>query len=281
MEKPIFANEDRWLLPDGVDEVLPPRARHMESLRRRLIDLYSSWGYELIIPPFIEFLDSLLTGTGRDLDLQTFKVIDQLSGRMLGIRADMTPQAARIDGHQLKREEPVRLCYCGTVLHTRPQWLGHSRDPLQVGAELFGQAGIESDTEILSLMLQTLCVTGIQDLHVDVGHVGIFRGLARVAELSPELEQRLFEALQRKARVEIEALLTEAEITGDVRTMLAGLAELAGGQEVLAEARRVLANAPADVRAALDDLEALSAALRRRHPDVAVHFDLAELRSYQ
>ncbi|RFA30468.1 ATP phosphoribosyltransferase regulatory subunit [Alkalilimnicola ehrlichii] len=281
MKESAFSTDNRWLLPEGVDEVLPPRASALEDLRRQLLDRFSSWGYELIIPPFIEFLDSLLTGVGHDLDLQTFKVTDQMSGRMMGVRADMTPQAARIDAHQLKREGPVRLCYIGTVLRTRPYGLGRSRDPLQVGAELFGHAGVESDLEIISLMLETLAITGVTAPHLDIGHVGIFRGLAREANLSADVEAQLFDALQRKARVEIEDILAESNVAAPQRDMLSALQDLNGGVEILDHAQRALHSAGAEVQAALKTLWSAASALERRHPQVPLHFDLAELRAYQ
>lgn len=155
-----MTDQDRWLLPEGIEELLPPRAARVERLRRRLLDLYRGWGYELVTPPLIEYLESLLTGMGGDLDLQTFKLTDQLTGRLMGVRADITPQVARIDAHRLQREAPVRLCYLDRVLRTRPEEFGGSRSPLQVGAELYGHAGIESDVEILCLMLETLELTG-------------------------------------------------------------------------------------------------------------------------
>lgn len=281
MNENDIAKDNRWLLPEGVDEVLPPRAALLEQRRRELLDLFAAWGYELVIPPFIEFLDSLLTGAGRDLDLATFKLTDQLSGRLMGVRADMTPQAARIEAHQLKRDEPVRLCYLGTVLKTRPEGMGRSRDPLQVGAELFGHAGIESDVEIISLMLESVRTIGIDALHLDLGHVGIFRALAAQAGLDADTESRLFDALQRKARGEIMALLESLPIHAELREMLASLPALNGGVECLAEARQRLARASADVLAALGELEAIAQALREREPALPLHFDLAELRGYQ
>jgi len=275
-----MTQEDRWLLPEGIEEVLPPAAERLERLRRRLLDLYRAWGYELFIPPFIEYLESLLTGTGNDLDLQTFKLTDQLTGRMMGVRADMTPQAARIDAHSLKRNGPVRLCYMGTVLHTRPEAIGGTRSPLQVGAELFGHAGIESDVEILCLMLETLAVAGFDEVHVDLGHVGIFRGLAREAGLDAVQEGVLFDALQRKARPELEAYLAELNLDAAQRERLIVLVELNGGSEVLAAARTQLQGAGPDVQAALDNLERIVEAARGRLSNVTLYFDLAELRGY-
>ena len=178
--------EERWLLPAGIDEVLPAEAQVMEGLRRELLDLYRSWGYELVIPPFIDYLDSLLTGTGHDLDLQTFKLTDQLTGRLLGVRADMTPQVARIDAHHLRRESPTRLCYLGTVLHTRSDGFAGTRSPMQLGAEIYGHSGVASDAEILRLVVLTLRRAGIEGAYLDLGHVGIFRGLARQAGLTPD-----------------------------------------------------------------------------------------------
>jgi ATP phosphoribosyltransferase regulatory subunit len=273
-------NDERWLLPDGIDEVLPPEAWQLEGVRRRLLDLFRTWGYELVIPPFIEYLESLLTGTGRDLELQTFKLTDQLSGRLMGIRADITPQAARIDAHQLRRDGPTRLCYLGTILHSRPDGFAGSRSPLQLGAELYGHAGVESDVEIVCLMMETLAAAGVADVHLDLGHVGVYRGLARAAGLSAEQETTLFDALQRKAEPEIEALVRQFGIAGSQAAMFLALAELNGGGEVFAQARAQLAGAPADVLAAIDYVEAVGGELGRRLPGVPVHVDLAELRAY-
>ena len=271
---------DHWLLPEGIAELLPDEAWRLEVLRRGLLDVYRSWGYELIIPPMVEFLESLLTGTGHDLDLQTFKLTDQLTGRLLGVRADMTPQAARIDTHQLKREAPVRLCYLGTVLHTRPDGFTGSRSPMQVGAELFGHAGMESDLEILALMLETLRITGVEHVHLDLGHVGIFRNLARQADLTAEQEDGLFQVLQRKALPEIQTMLDALCLPARVREQLGSLAGLHGGWEVLDAARELLQDAQESVHAALDNLVAIAIQVKRRWPDLPLYFDLAELRGY-
>jgi ATP phosphoribosyltransferase regulatory subunit len=272
--------EDTWLLPEGIDELLPAQARALEALRRDLLDCYAGWGYQLVITPFIEFLDSLLTGTGRDLDLQTFKLTDQLSGRQLGVRADITPQAARIDAHRLRHQAPTRLCYIGSVLRTRADGFSGSRSPLQIGAELYGHAGVESDVEILCLMLETLRIAGLSDVYLDLGHVGIYRTLAETAGLSARQEAELFEALQRKAAAEIEELLHGFGLAAPVRRMLSGLVELNGGEEVLPQARALLAEAPRAVAEAIDYVEAVATQLRRSLPEVPVHFDLAELRAY-
>lgn len=276
-----MSSKDQWLLPDGIGEVLPPEAWRLERARRELLDMFARRGYDLIMPPLIEYLESLLTGAGNDLDLQTFKVTDQVSGRMLGLRADMTPQAARIDAHPLRRDAPTRLCYIGPVLHTRSDGFGSSRSPLQVGAELFGHAGIESDTEILELVLETLSLLKIPDVHVDLGHVGIFRGLARDAGLSPLQENDLFDALQRKAVPEIEEMLAVQVTDSDKRSRLAALARLNGGPEVFTQAREQLAGAGESVMAALDNLDAITGLLKQRAGDVTLNFDLAELRGYK
>lgn len=269
-----------WLLPDGIDEVLPEQARALEALRRDLLDMYASWGYELVITPFIEYLDSLLTGTGRDLELQTFKLTDQISGRLLGVRADITPQAARIDAHRLRHTAPTRLCYIGSVLRTRPDGFTSSRSPLQIGAELYGHAGVESDVEILCLMMQTLHMAGLEGLYLDLGHVGIYRGLAKAAGLDAGQEAALFEALQRKAGPEIAALVAEFGLDAPMAAMMNALAELNGDVDVLARAHQVLADAPPAVHAAIDYVQRVAECLADCLPEVPVHFDLAELRAY-
>ncbi|WP_372866512.1 ATP phosphoribosyltransferase regulatory subunit, partial [Pseudomonas sp.] len=226
-----MATVDRWLLPDGIEEVLPPEAARIEVARRQVLDLFQRWGYEFVVTPHIEYLESLLTGAGRDLDLRTFKVTDPLSGRQMGFRADITPQVARIDAHTLRREGPSRLCYAGSVVHAQPRALTTSRSPIQLGAELYGDASPASDVEVISLLVDTLELAQVPDIHMDLGHVGIYRGLARAAGLSGEVEQQLFDALQRKAMDEI-VLLTEA-LPAALCKMLRALAELCGGREVL------------------------------------------------
>ena len=280
MKEAEFSRANRWLLPDGVDEVLPPRAAALETLRRDMLDAWRNWGYELVMPPVIEYLDSLLIGTGPDLDLQTFKLTDQLSGRMMGVRADMTPQAARIDAHQLKRSGPTRLCYLGTVLNTRPEGPGRSRNPVQLGAELFGHGGVESDVEIIALMMETLRIAGLPTPHLDIGHVGIYRALASEAGLDPDTENRLFDCLQRKAAGEIRDLLQSVP-SGGARDRLAALTNLNGSVEVLNHAGEQLAGAGEAVQTALKHLWALSSAVERQIPEVTLHFDLAELRGYR
>jgi len=274
-----MATVDRWLLPDGIEEVLPPEAARIELVRRQTLDLFRRWGYEFVVTPHIEFLESLLTGAGQDLDLRTFKVTDPLSGRLIGFRADITPQVARIDAHTLRREGPSRLCYAGSVLHAKPRALSTSRSPIQLGAELYGDASPASDVEVISLMLEVLDQVEVPDVHMDLGHVGIYRGLVRAAGLSGDCERQLFDALQRKAIDEVE-LLTASLPEGQA-SMLRALAELCGDREVLDLARACLVEAPAEVRAALDELIAIADELAVRYPELPLYFDLSELRGYR
>lgn len=278
---------DRWLLPEGVEEVLPEEAFKLETLRRQILDLYASWGYDLVIPPLIEYLDSLLVGSSHDLDLQTFKITDQLTGRMMGLRADITPQVARIDAHcfRLRGGEwldlPVRLCYSDNVAHTRPRGLLASRIPIRIGAELFGHAGVGCDIELICLMHDTLSLTQIEDVHIVLGHVGIFRSLVRASQLSIDSENELFDALQRKAYVEIDAFL-EAQIEDDgIRKMLNDLSRFSGDESILPAALKSFKNAPNAVQKELLELEAIAKGVKRRMPNVSLGFDLCELRGYE
>ena len=269
-----------WILPQGIEEALPEQAAGLECLRRNLLDLYASWGYEMVMPPFIDHIESLLTGTGRDLDLQTFKLVDQLSGRTLGLRADMTPQVARIDAHQLNRSVPSRLCYIGTVLHTRSDSFGSSRSPLQVGAELYGHAGVESDVEILDLMLKTFEVAVVNDIYLDIGNVDVYKNLAKQAGLQAEDEIRLFELLQQKAVTEIRQLVESLSVDSSIARMISQLAELNGDLSILQRARETLKQAGPDVIAAIDYLEQVALAVSRHNKDVRLNIDLAELHGY-
>lgn len=272
--------EDPWLLPEGIEEVLPDEALKLERLRRTVLDLFASWGYRQVIPPLIEYIESLLTGTGSDLDLQTFKLIDQVSGRLLGVRADMTPQVARIDARHADHGWPNRLCYIGTVLHTRADHLETSRSPMQVGAELYGHEGRAADFEIIRLMLAMFESAGVGGVHLDLGHVGIYRTLARQTGLNPEQEVELFDILQRKARPELDNFLSSIEAPTTSASMLRALTDLHGGTEVLNEARQYLSAAGEAIRGALDDLEEIALRLHQDFPDLPLHFDLAELRGY-
>ncbi|MDN3520255.1 ATP phosphoribosyltransferase regulatory subunit [Halomonas ramblicola] len=271
---------DRWLLPDGMDEVLPPQASRMEELRRALLDLFHRWGYDQVMPPTAEFLDSLLTGTGSDLALQTFKLTDQLTGRMMGVSADVTPQVARMDAHSLKRQGPVRLCYCTNVLRATPDQHQGGRSPVQVGVELFGHAGLEADLEILHLALASLDAAGADEIHLALGHIGIYRSLVEAAGLEGDAERALFEALELKSPGELAARVAESVADPALAEMFMALARLHGGAEVLEEAREAFAEAPAAVGAALDQLRALHRGVLAAHPEVEPYFDLGELRGY-
>jgi ATP phosphoribosyltransferase regulatory subunit len=275
-----MTDNGHWILPQGIEEALPEQAARLECLRRDLLDLYTSWCYEMVMPPFIDHIESLLTGTGHDLDLQTFKLVDQLSGRTLGVRADMTPQVARIDAHQLKRDVPTRLCYIGTVLRTRSDSFGSSRSPLQVGAELYGHAGVESDVEILDLMLKTFEVAGVDDIYLDIGNVDIYKNLARRAGLDRQDEIRLFELLQQKAVTEIRQLVAGLSVDATVATMITQLAELNGGMSAIERARQMLKTAGPDVLAAIDYLEQVALGVSRHNDGVRLNVDLAELHGY-
>jgi ATP phosphoribosyltransferase regulatory subunit len=264
-----------WLLPEYIEDILPAEAARIERLRRDALDLFSTHGYQLVMPPLLEYVESLLTGTGYDLDLRTFKLVDQLSGRMLGVRADITPQVARIDAHLLNRSGVTRLCYAGSVLHTLPSGMNRTREPLQIGAEIYGHRGIESDVEIQCLMMKVLKAARVDKVYLDIGHVAVFRSLVKRAKVAPGLEIELFRAMQ----VKDVPLLRELTKNLDRRTReaLIVLPELYGGPEVLVQARRRLPD-HAEIRSALRSLKALSERLR----DVA-HvrcFDLAELRGY-
>ncbi len=272
---------DRWLLPEGVEEVLPPQAHRLETLRREILDLYRGWGYQMVITPMIEYLDSLLVGSSHDLDLHTFKITDQLSGRMMGVRADITPQVARIDARNLHRDGPARLCYADSVLHTRPQGLLSSRVPIKIGAELFGHAGVACDTELILLMAETLRLAGIRPIHVVLGHVGIFRALVAAAGLNADAETELFDLVQRKAHAETDAWLDAKVSDAGMREQLRGLSQLSGGAEVMNQAEELLLTAPAPVRGALNELRQISDAVGKRIQDISLGFDLSELRGYQ
>lgn len=263
----------RWLLPESIEDVLPAEARRVERLRRALLDEFALHGYELVMPPLLEYLESLLTGSGHDMDLRTFKLVDQLSGRTMGIRADITPQVARIDAHLLNRKGVARLCYCGSVLHTLPSGLTATREPLQVGAELYGHAGIEADVEVVRLLAQALEVAGVRASRIDLGHVGVFRALSARGGLDPELEQELFAVLQAKDLPDLRELVKD--VAEPVRSALLALPECYGGVEAL---ERVLSLAPGDaeIGQAVNDLRKLASALA----DLPISFDLADLRGY-
>ncbi len=262
----------KWVLPEYIEDILPAEAMRIEKLRRRLLDLFFEKHYELVMPPLLEYTDSLLTGTGRDLELRTFKVVDQLSGRMMGLRADITPQVARIDAHLLNRAGVTRLCYCGSVLHTRPAGPAATREPIQIGAELYGEAGVEGDLEILQLACEALDAAGASNARIDIGHVSVFRSIVRAAEVDAELEGQLFEALQKKDLPALKELTKK--MNQKTREALLLLPELYGGAEVLDAAEKKLPRL-AELTRALGTLRKLAKACR-----LPASFDLAELRGY-
>lgn len=272
---------DRWLLPDGVKEILPPESGQLESLRRTLLDLFHSWGYDLVMPPTVEYLDSLLTGTGNDLDLATYKVTDQLTGRLMGIRADTTPQVARIDAHSLPRKTAARYCYCNSVLHTLPANMLAGRSPMQIGAELYGHSGVASDIEMVCLMLETLLTAGIKGpITIDIGHVAFYRALLKEADLSEDQQYKLYELLQGKRLTELDAFLELSPLSSERRSQFQQLLHLSGGIEVLDQAEALMGGLSADTDKALAELRELADAVNVRYPSVKLFFDASELRGY-
>jgi len=269
---------NRWLLPEDIADVLPAQARKVETLRRTILDLYQSYGYELVSPPILEFLDSLLTGTGSDLNLQTFKLVDQLSGRTLGLRADITPQVARIDAHLLNRAGVTRLCYAGSVAHARTPVGSSAREELQLGAEIYGCATWEADFEAITLLLKTLATAGLEKVYLDLSHAGILTGILAEQKLDKEAIESLYDLLQSKDRPRLSqwAICLPAKTT----EALMALTELNGPcAEVLMKAKQVLPKHAA-IDQALTDLEGLVAAVSASS-GLELSIDLADLRGYQ
>lgn len=264
-----------WLLPENIQDMLPDEAWRIEAMRASVLELLRRSGYQLVAPPLLEYAEALLINGNHDMDLRSFKLVDQLSGRTLALRADITPQVARIDAHLLNRQGVARLCYAGSVLHTQPAGLMRTREPLQIGAELYGHAGIESDLEIQRLMLQTLALLGIDGVHLDLGHVAVFRALIKHAGIGEELESELFSALQRKDMPTLSDLV--AGLSGDVRDGLLALPQLYGGEEVLGRARQALPDIP-EIHVALEQLQRASQELQPLAADIGI--DLAELGGY-
>ncbi len=262
-----------WVLPDHIADVLPSEARHIEEIRRNLLDMARCYGYELVMPPMLEHLESLLTGTGESLDLQTFKLVDQISGRMLGLRADSTPQVARIDAHLLNRRGVARLCYCGPVLHTRPAAPHATREPLQLGAEIYGHQGLEADLEILTLALDCLRAAKVQDFMVDLADVRIVNSLLAMAALSAAETIEVQAALALKDAAAIASITRRSDAV--VRVGLQNLTRCFGDVQILNEARGLLPDLPV-ISQALEELQWLSGHLE----GTQVSFDLADLRGY-
>ena len=264
-----------WLLPEYIEDVLPAEAARIECLRRTLLDLFRVHGYQYVIPPMLEYMESLITGVGHDLDLATFKVVDQLTGRLMGVRADMTPQVARIDAHLLNHQGITRLCYAGSVLRTKPDGLALTREPLQLGAELYGHAGVASDIEIQRLLIKALQAIGISQLHIDFSHVNIFGSLIESSAVPAQLEQDLYVALQSKDQSSLTVL--SQHLDKITREALLRLTELNGDKAILLKAAKLLPAIPA-IQEALASLTQVSNALNDL--DVTVSFDLSELRGY-
>jgi ATP phosphoribosyltransferase regulatory subunit len=271
---PVYFMSSAWLLPEHIADVLPAEARRIEELRRSLLDMARGYGFELVMPPLLEHLDSLLTGAGRELDLRTFKLVDQLSGRSLGVRADSTPQVARIDAHLLNRAGVTRLCYCGPVLHARPEASHRTREPFQLGAEIYGHAGLEADLEVQDLALDSLRAAGLEGLVLDLADARIVRGLMTGVAADAAVRREVVEALAIKDGSRLEQLA--ASFPAETRTGLLALPQLYGDERVLAQARQALPAQPL-IHAALDDLAWLASPVRRAHPDVQLGFDLADV----
>lgn len=271
-----------WLLPENIADVLPSEARKIEDLRRVLLDQFRLYGYEMVMPPLLEYLESLLTGAGAgagsDIDLRTFKLVDQLSGRTLGVRADMTTQVARIDAHLLNRASVTRLCYAGSVLHTRPSGLHSTREPLQIGCEIYGHAGLEADLEVQELALASLALAGFKQVRLDLCHAGVVRAIIATDAKARQDESALYASLRAKDSARLTQLTTHYDSA--TRAALLALPGLYGGVEVLQQAREILAAIPG-VRHALDDLQALVQGLVALPYEVNLAVDLADLRGYQ
>jgi ATP phosphoribosyltransferase regulatory subunit len=265
-----------WLLPEYIQDMLPDEAWRIEAMRGKVVELLRLSGYQLVAPPLLEYAESLLINDSQDMDVRTFKLVDQLSGRTMAVRADITPQVARIDAHLLNCKGVTRLCYAGSVLHTQPAGLMRTREPLQIGAELYGHSGLESDLEVQRLMLQALALIGIEGVHLDLGHVAVFRALIKRASIAADLEAALFAALQLKDVPALQNLVTG--LPGDVQAALLALPQLYGSaSDVLQRARKILPDS-ADIRAALHELEQAAAHLSPLAHSVGI--DLAELRGY-
>jgi ATP phosphoribosyltransferase regulatory subunit len=263
-----------WLLPENIADVLPSEARKIEELRRKMLDHFRLYGYELVMPPMLEYTESLLTGAGKDMELRTFKLVDQLSGRTMGLRADMTTQVARIDAHLLNRQSVTRLCYAGSVLHTRPSGLHATREPLQIGAEIYGHAGLEADAEIQELVLTSLGLAGFSQVRLDLCHVGVVRAIISTDTKAQHDEAELFNLLKTK---DVSALkVLTAGYGAVVRDALIALPGLYGDAEVIERARKSLPALPG-IAKALDEL----AALIKLAGNANVTVDLADLRGYQ
>lgn len=273
-------SKNPWLLPDGIEDLLPTEALAVEQLRRNILDAYQSWGYKLVTTPMIEFIDSVVGNLGEDLNLKTFKVTDQHTGKTMGIRADITPQIARLDASLLAQNGINRFCYAGTVLHTRSDQFANTRSPLQVGCELFGHFGDASDFEIIQLMVATFEAAQISNVTLDLGHVGIYKIIAAGVGLCAQQEQQFFELLQRKAVPEIDAWLKTSSIAAEFKPKLRHLVDLNGSVEVLSTAKELYGAFDSQINVHLDKLAQLVAKIKKQYPHISLNIDLAELHGY-
>ncbi|MEE8364578.1 MAG: ATP phosphoribosyltransferase regulatory subunit [Gammaproteobacteria bacterium] len=275
---------NRWLLPDGVQETLPPDALAVELLRRKILRIYHSWGYDLVMPAMIEYMDSLLTGTAHSLDTKTFALVDQQTGKQMGVRSDMTPQVARIDAHLLADDQRghrvTRLCYCGHLLHAQSEGITSSRTPLQIGAEIFGNDTIAADVEIVSLMIETLHSASLRGISIDIGHVGIFRSLVCNTSLDSDQENSLFDMLQRKSMPDLEQYLQQLPLDEKLSSQIYQLALLNGDSSIIDDARGFYADGGDELLQSLDHMQAVVEAVQAKYPDTLIHCDLSELRGY-
>ncbi len=276
-----MSENNYWLLPEGITEALPQDAQALESLRRKLLDLYACWGYQLVMPPLVEFIESLSAGTGGELDLQTFKLTDQESGRLMGIRADITPQVARIDAHQMRVDHPNRLCYAGAVLRTRGNHANAgSRSPIQIGAELFGHSGLDSDLEVISLAIETVQHCRVGNIVLDLGHVGVFSRVCQQLEFSAQDEYVFSDMLSRKSMPEIEQWIDKKSFNSADAAILRQLPELNGSIDILADAKGLFSTMSSEIQETLTYLQKLCTQLQTHFPHLVIHLDLAELRGY-
>ncbi|RMA82271.1 ATP phosphoribosyltransferase regulatory subunit [Umboniibacter marinipuniceus] len=275
-----MSSVNRWLLPEGIEELLPETARRVEFLRRHLLNLYTSWGYQLVIPPLVEFTESLLLDQNSDLDLKTLKVMDRISGKMMGLRADITAQIARIDAHAMRNEGANRLCYAGSVVHTTPSAPLASRSPIQIGCELYGESSVSGDVEVMSLMLQTLSTIGVADLTLDLGHISILEELQLAAELSATDRDALAAALKTKSMAQFDAVLAQLTIDTKIQQQLRAVATIQGGSDALRQLDELLRGTSANLDIALDELQVSFQTIAKRFPSVAVFIDLTEMRGF-
>lgn len=273
--------QNNWVLPEGVEDILPPHAAHLDNLCRQIIDLCTSWGYQLVITPMIEYVDSLLTGMGKDMDMKMFKLIDQISGQLVGIRADITPQVARIDAHRLKHNVPTRLCYAGMILHTHSKAMGGSRNLLQVGAELYGHKGVDSDAEILCLMVETLNRIGIKNIYIDLSHARIYSHLIDISGIDESMKLILSNTLKRKSVSELSNLISAGHLSEEIGKLFKTLVISNGPVDKLQEVRALFDGISSEIEDCLDELQDLVKLVSNKiSAQVKLNFDLTDSCGY-